>query len=211
MTTTANVAKAASLANVFTNDLTSISFTWSRYWRSESNSLRSLGRIVLERMSIEPIKPNYLSVKKEDETWDGSVQYSVAAKKLRQLGFFPTPFGNGLTFTIESETKTFRWKRDSLVVESSVYDSSSVVGISAVPGRSFRLGQLIETKRAFSVDLIRHQQNLMMPMWGPAVEDPVEFARNFFFVLSGVFEDLAPKLQESDEILRLRASRTIGD
>jgi hypothetical protein len=210
MVRTVNVAKAANLANVFTKDLASISFTCSRYCRSEVNSLRSFGRIVLVSMSIEPIKPNYLSVKEEDN-WDGSAQYSVVAKKLRQLGFRPSPFGNGLTFSIESETKTFYWKRDVLVIESAVYDSSSVIGVSRIPGRSFHLNHLIEAKRAFSIDLIKDQRNMTMPMWGPAAEDPVEFARNFFFILSGVFEDLAPRLPESPEILRLRDSHTTGD
>lgn len=165
--------------------------------------------------NIELRPPSSLTVPNDGWKWDGDARYAVVADRLKRARVHPEPYSNyGLAFSlVENMTAAgFIFMRGSIGyrIESRIYDTRSVVGLSRRAG-SFTLSELMEQPEAFCIDIIhmkgyRNEDSIAMPMWGPVYSDPVKFAATFFFTLQAFVDEKRQLLGGSFEDLRIACS-----
>lgn len=154
--------------------------------------------------------------------WDGDYRYSVVAQRLKEVKIMPYPFGNGgITFTLDgsgpygsaqSANASYN-NKITFIIESAVYETSSVVGISNSKG-NHRLSHFMGERYAFSVDILVKKngycESIDMPEFGPAYSDPTRFASVFFFIMKDRMSSrLLPLLGPLHPLLDLRTTDSL--
>jgi hypothetical protein len=135
----------------------------------------------------------------------------VVANRLKMAKIHPEPYSNyGLSFTVASGEPMSMRGAIGYRIESRIYETRSVVGLSRRAG-SFTLSDLLEQPEAFCIDIIhmkgyRSEDSIAMPMWGPVYNDPVKFAATFFFTLQAFVDEKPQLIGGSFEDLRIAYS-----